>query len=169
MTEKPEETPLTYPPAGGELGGQQPPPPQYPQQPPPAQYPQQPPPAQYPQQPPPQYLQGPPPPQGYVQAPVGQQMGTTVVVGAGPNVTTVHSPRYRDYPVQVQCPSCQQVVSTQTSYVTGLFTWMVAGIICVFGGWLGCFLIPLFLDVCKDVEHTCPNCKTLVGKFDRLS
>ena len=34
--------------------------------------------------------------------------------------------------------------------------------------WLGCCLIPFCIDSCKDVIHTCPNCRAPIGKFNRL-
>ena len=37
-----------------------------------------------------------------------------------------------------------------------------------FSCWLGCCLIPFCIDTCKDVIHTCPNCRAPLGKFNRL-
>lgn len=34
--------------------------------------------------------------------------------------------------------------------------------------WLGCQLLPFCVESCKDVRHTCPNCRHYIGTFDRL-
>lgn len=34
--------------------------------------------------------------------------------------------------------------------------------------WLGCCLIPFYVDRCKDVVHSCPNCEQVLGRYDRI-
>ncbi|XP_063412945.1 lipopolysaccharide-induced tumor necrosis factor-alpha factor homolog [Mytilus trossulus] len=113
------------------------------------------------QPPPPQYNQPPP-----AYAPPGQQTAATVVIQQ-PHVLLRQT--FREVPVRLNCQSCQADIMTATNYETGMLTWMAVGIICLFGGWLGCCLIPFCIDACKDVVHTCPNCKQMVGKYNRLS
>ncbi|BFZ16089.1 hypothetical protein BsWGS_19128 [Bradybaena similaris] len=72
-----------------------------------------------------------------------------------------------EFPMTIVCPHCQATVTTMTSYETGTFTWVAAGIMCFFGLWLGCCLIPFCVDSAKDVEHRCPNCRNFVGKYCR--
>lgn len=114
------------------------------------------------QPPPPQYNQPPP-----AYAPVGQQTAATVVIQQPQHVLLRQT--FREVPVRLNCQSCQADIMTATHYETGMLTWMAVGIICLFGGWLGCCLIPFCVDACKDVVHTCPNCKQMVGKYNRLS
>ncbi|XP_076450920.1 LITAF domain-containing protein-like [Babylonia areolata] len=135
-----------------------------------------PPPSAY-QPPPPGYQ---PPPPGYQPPPPGYQPGpgmhghpsgsTTVVVtqpglfGAQPGGTC----RYREVPCLVVCQYCNATVTTTTCYSVGTFTWLAAGLILFLGFWLGCCLIPFCLDACKDVIHTCPNCRQNVGRYNRM-
>jgi lipopolysaccharide-induced tumor necrosis factor-alpha factor len=41
---------------------------------------------------------------------------------------------------------------TTTEYTPGMATYASAGVICLFGLWAGCCLIPFCVDQCKDVE-----------------
>ncbi|XP_071126345.1 lipopolysaccharide-induced tumor necrosis factor-alpha factor homolog isoform X1 [Mytilus edulis] len=100
--------------------------------------------------PPPQYSQG------------GQQ--STVVITS----PAMLGPQFREVPVRTQCPACQADIMTSTRYETGTLTWISIGALCLFGCWLGCCLIPLCVDPCKDVVHSCPNCKQMVGKYNRM-
>lgn len=34
--------------------------------------------------------------------------------------------------------------------------------------WLGCCLIPFYIQSCKDILHLCPYCGSAVGKYNRL-
>jgi lipopolysaccharide-induced tumor necrosis factor-alpha factor len=103
-----------------------------------------------------------PPPQGYSQtAVIIQQPQSMAISGA--------TYRYSQYPALIICQHCQATVTTSMSYETGLLTWAVAGAICLFGFWLGCCLIPFCINATKDVEHSCPNCKHVVGKFLHFS
>ena len=59
---------------------------------------------------------------------------------------------------------------TKTDTLVGTATWLVGGIICLTGipflciPCLGCQFIPCCISDLKDVEHTCPNCNTFLGK-----
>ena len=71
-------------------------------------------------------------------------------------------------PQQCVCQFCQHQVVTGTRYVNGTMTYVSAGVVCFFGGVIGCCLIPFCLDACKDVEHVCPNCQKIVGIYRRM-
>ncbi|PRP83705.1 lipopolysaccharide-induced tumor necrosis factor-alpha [Planoprotostelium fungivorum] len=66
------------------------------------------------------------------------------------------------------CPLCHAQVVTQTSHEPGSLTWLAAGGICLFGGWLGCCLIPFCLESTQDTVHVCPNCRNVLGKRNRM-
>ncbi|XP_002742164.1 lipopolysaccharide-induced tumor necrosis factor-alpha factor homolog [Saccoglossus kowalevskii] len=78
------------------------------------------------------------------------------------------SQQYLDFPACVRCVRCNTDIVTDIQYKPGVLTWMSCGIICLVGGWIGCFLIPFCINACKDVVHTCPNCKCVIGKYDKL-
>ncbi|XP_069123876.1 cell death-inducing p53-target protein 1 homolog isoform X11 [Argopecten irradians] len=156
--------PPPYPGKGQEAG--------YPAQPPPPQgYGQPygaPPPAAYPAQP-----YGQPAPYGqpvYINYPgqpgYPQQQGQTTVVVAQPAVTVVQ--QFRESPVHTRCPHCQAEVVTATQFETGTFTWIICLVLCIVGCDLGCCFIPFCVDGCKDVTHSCPNCKTVISRYNRM-
>ncbi|KAM4024800.1 LITAF domain-containing protein-like isoform 1-T2 [Anomaloglossus baeobatrachus] len=97
--------------------------------------------------------------------------------GGGPQPTVVMAPvtstvilgtSFADTPVSCTCPVCRQNVVTRIEYNTGLLVWLIFGILCLLGCWLGCCLIPFCLDSCKDVDHYCPNCNHHLSKYKRL-
>ncbi|XP_062581068.1 LITAF domain-containing protein-like [Saccostrea cucullata] len=108
----------------------------------------------------------PPPPPGYSQPPpaYGHQQQTTVVMAGHPVMGHI----FRETSVPMQCPYCRANITTSTSYETGTLTWIICGVLILFGLWLGCCLIPFCIDGCKDVIHTCPNCNQVVGKYNRM-
>lgn len=71
-------------------------------------------------------------------------------------------------PMRTTCPACQQQIVTSTHPTPGLLTWLLFGGFILFGCWLGCCLIPFFVDSLQDVNHFCPNCNYLVGRHKRL-
>ncbi|XP_062581066.1 cell death-inducing p53-target protein 1 homolog isoform X1 [Saccostrea cucullata] len=127
--------------------------------------------------PPPPPGQGVPPPAGYQpmygQPTASYQPGYQPMMGHA-SVTVVHQPgmvitqQFREHPVRTKCPACQAEILTSTSYETGTFAWVIALVLCLFGLWLGCCLIPFCVDGCKDVVHSCPNCRHTIGKFNRM-
>lgn len=132
--------------------------------------------------PPPQYnppIQYNPPPPAYPgnnnPQPVGypqaggyqqqQQSNATVVVTGQP---TVLMQQFRECPVRTTCPQCRADILTATYYETGTMTWLVAGILCFVGLFMGCCLIPFCIDGCKDVVHSCPSCRCTLGRYNRM-
>jgi len=82
------------------------------------------------------------------------------------NVVIVQQPQFGSGPTATVCPHCKQTVTTQVHYTSGGRTWIVAGIMCLFGCWLGCFLIPFFTNTFKDANHSCSICKKFIAKED---
>ncbi|XP_077869294.1 lipopolysaccharide-induced tumor necrosis factor-alpha factor homolog [Saccoglossus kowalevskii] len=75
--------------------------------------------------------------------------------------------QWGEAPSQAYCGNCNKSVMTDTVYKAGTFTWISAGIICLFCLWCGCCLIPFCIKSFKDVHHSCPECKTKLGVFHR--
>ncbi|CAD8086640.1 unnamed protein product [Paramecium primaurelia] len=73
-------------------------------------------------------------------------------------------PIYSKYPSIITCVYCQRQVQTVVNYEPGTGTYVVGGILAAVGLWLGCCLIPCFIQDCKDAVHFCPSCQANVGK-----
>ncbi|XP_078660610.1 lipopolysaccharide-induced tumor necrosis factor-alpha factor homolog isoform X2 [Branchiostoma floridae x Branchiostoma belcheri] len=131
-------------------------------QPGPAQYPAQPQLVTYPQPPPGGFA-----PQGPGQPPVPP--GSTVIVSQ-PGVIVTGPQSFRSgHPVTCVCPTCHQTVQTRVTSEVGLITWLAMGGLFLVGCWAGCCLIPLCIDELKDARHSCPNCNSHLGTYDRVS
>lgn len=85
-----------------------------------------------------------------------------------PTVVYINAPVLNDRPVRTTCPNCRANILTQLKYDSGLAAWLIAAGLCFFGLGCGCCLIPFCVDACKDVEHYCPNCRTLIGRYKRI-
>uniref|UniRef100_A0AAV2LBX0 LITAF domain-containing protein n=1 Tax=Knipowitschia caucasica TaxID=637954 RepID=A0AAV2LBX0_KNICA len=59
------------------------------------------------------------------------------------------------------CPSCEQVVFTQTKKINGESVWIMSCIVAVVGL---CF-IAFCLDQLKSVRHKCPQCRSTIHTF----
>ncbi|PAA77313.1 hypothetical protein BOX15_Mlig032667g1 [Macrostomum lignano] len=117
-----------------------------------------------------QHQQPPPPPAypaagGYQGQPAQHHL---VVMQQQPVVVNATIPRFNQSPVWMVCPNCHNNVQTTVYYKIGGYTWLIAAILFFVGLSLGCCLIPFCVNSCKDVEHICPSCNRMVGRFHRL-
>lgn len=112
-------------------------------------------------EPPPKYESAYPPQGNY-----GQQHSTTVITNQP--VIVVQS-GYGPYSKVVTCPNCRSSVSTSVSHEAGVLTWLASGLICLFGCWFGCCLIPFCVEDLQDCKHSCPSCGHYLGIYRRIS
>uniref|UniRef100_A0A914CAC7 LITAF domain-containing protein n=1 Tax=Acrobeloides nanus TaxID=290746 RepID=A0A914CAC7_9BILA len=109
--------------------------------------------------PPPQFPSPPYPPQPPTQQPQ-------------PRIITARTPPFGPFPVEMDCPYCQNHIVTHTTNIAGALPWIILVVCAVLGfflliPWCLCCL-PFCIDSCLDVLHTCPSCKRAVGRFSRL-
>lgn len=116
-----------------------------------------------PQDAPPKYEPTPYPPQGPYPA-----QHTNIHVNTKQPVIVVQQ-GFGPFTKVITCPNCQASISTSMEYEAGILTWLSAGLICLFGCWLGCCLIPFCVDGLQDVKHKCPSCGYFVGMYRRIS
>ncbi|CAL1277588.1 unnamed protein product [Larinioides sclopetarius] len=69
-------------------------------------------------------------------------------------------------PMRVTCGNCQRAVMTTTTRENGACAYISTLFICFLC--CPCFWIPLCLDSCKDVHHSCPGCGARLGTYKKL-
>ena len=67
-------------------------------------------------------------------------------------------------PAPVDCPACRGRFMTMIDYHVGGTTWAWAAAVCCF---TGCGCIPFFINGCKNVQHRCGGCGTVLATFHR--
>ncbi|GBB96526.1 hypothetical protein RclHR1_27750001 [Rhizophagus clarus] len=82
------------------------------------------------------------------------------------NTTYLSLLKLPDFPVKTQCPNCCKYVVTHVNYKNGTFVYIFAMGLFTFTVVL--FWVPFFMDCCKDVTHSCPNCKCTLGTRRRI-
>ncbi|THD20538.1 Lipopolysaccharide-induced tumor necrosis factor-alpha factor [Fasciola hepatica] len=90
---------------------------------------------------------------------------TTVVVQPNRQPSVLHFGRD---PVMVTCPGCGHYGLTKATPESGCLVWLICGLLCLFGLWCGCCLIPFCITSAKNVKHTCVNCRRQLGRFAPL-
>lgn len=69
-------------------------------------------------------------------------------------------------PMQVTCGNCHMTVTTTTTWQNGGCACLAVFIVCILC-W-PCFWLPLVMNSCKDVIHTCPSCGSMLGRYSKL-
>ncbi|RXM32442.1 Lipopolysaccharide-induced tumor necrosis factor-alpha factor-like [Acipenser ruthenus] len=114
-------------------------------------YPVQPPHPVYPPQGPEMGKMNQPPYPGQpMQPPVTNQVVSMQTIVVQPSVI------FRDQPVQMNCPACQQLIVTRLEYTSGTLTWLLCGGIAIVGCLYGCCLIPFCIDATVNVVQVQP-------------
>ncbi|XP_031559108.1 cell death-inducing p53-target protein 1 homolog [Actinia tenebrosa] len=121
--------------------------------------------AGYPPQQPGYPQQGYPPSQPYP-AHHQQSHNTTTIIQTQPTTTVITPAFFGETPVAMMCPHCQASIVTATEYVPGSLAWIIC-VVLFFVFWPCCWL-PFVIDGCKDVLHSCPNCRRQVGSYSRM-
>ncbi|TDG98202.1 hypothetical protein EPR50_G00216610 [Perca flavescens] len=68
-------------------------------------------------------------------------------------------------PAVTKCPSCEEIVFTETSCRVGEATWILCYLCSIMGCVAGCCLIPFFMSRLKDVHHQCPHCQAKIHTY----
>ena len=110
------------------------------------------------------------PPSGQGNVNINQPLypqNTTTTILTQPQLTAAFVVTFNQLPVRMQCPYCQAQVVTTIEFVSGLLVWLLFLGMFFFGFWICCFF-PFCMDGCKDVIHSCPNCKKVIGTYRRM-
>lgn len=65
-------------------------------------------------------------------------------------------------PAVTKCPSCQEVVFTETRKRVGETMWLICCLCSMIGCVAGCCVIPFFVDRLRNVQHQCPHCQAQI-------
>ncbi|XP_054276275.1 LITAF domain-containing protein-like [Macrosteles quadrilineatus] len=84
----------------------------------------------------------------------------------GPVIMTTVVP-VGSQPTHMICPHCYSEITTKTKTEPGLIAYISGTLIALFGFICGCCLIPCCIDSCMNVIHSCPNCNTYLGRYQR--
>ncbi|XP_074660641.1 lipopolysaccharide-induced tumor necrosis factor-alpha factor-like isoform X2 [Tubulanus polymorphus] len=117
----------------------------------------------YPDEPPPVYQAQDTEKTGFGPPPSYSYQGS---VPAGQPVVIHHVP-FGPHPTTIKCPNCLATVTTTVTYTPGALTWILSGLLCLFGCW-PCVCIPCCVDSALDVEHTCPKCGNCLAVVRRI-
>uniref|UniRef100_A0A8C2YVY4 LITAF domain-containing protein n=1 Tax=Cyclopterus lumpus TaxID=8103 RepID=A0A8C2YVY4_CYCLU len=66
------------------------------------------------------------------------------------------------YPALTTCPFCKTQVTTHVTYRVGGLVWLMCFLLALCGLFLGCCLIPFFVNYFKDAHHACPRCQRVL-------
>lgn len=65
--------------------------------------------------------------------------------------------------VDLVCPSCSRVVSTEVKHKIGLGTNFCGLVLLLVGGGFCLCFLPYLIPSCKDAVHYCPSCSARIG------
>ncbi|KAH9390556.1 PREDICTED: lipopolysaccharide-induced tumor necrosis factor-alpha factor homolog [Rhagoletis zephyria] len=106
----------------------------------------------------------PPPPAYSEQAPILQnvpQPATQTTIVIADNLPAKSIP--------MKCYYCNEDITTKIESKTTVVSWLLCSLLCIFGCFCGCCLIPLMCsNGSKDILHYCPKCKKYLGCHERV-
>ncbi|KAK3591902.1 hypothetical protein CHS0354_005115 [Potamilus streckersoni] len=129
---------------------------------------QEPPGGPYQHEPPPNYE---PPKEGYQSGCYSgypPQQGYQTIYTQQPTVIVMNESSFGPTPKHTVCQHCRAEIDTSITYQVGGLTWLAAGMLCLFGSWMGCCLLPFCMPCTMNVVHDCPVCHQYLGTFYRL-
>ncbi|XP_037546654.1 lipopolysaccharide-induced tumor necrosis factor-alpha factor homolog [Nematolebias whitei] len=62
-----------------------------------------------------------------------------------------------------KCPSCAEVVTTETHNTRGAAMWIMCFFCSVMGCVAGCCLIPFYMKRLRNTHHRCPQCQAHIS------
>ncbi|KAG7325180.1 hypothetical protein KOW79_011496 [Hemibagrus wyckioides] len=98
-----------------------------------------------------------------VQSPSEEELSSTT---PAPEVVEVKDLSFS--PALVQCPTCQQQVTTEIQHKIGKTSFLLCYLSALLGCVGGCCLLPFFLNYFKDTCHFCPSCQTEIQIVPRI-
>lgn len=81
-----------------------------------------------------------------------------------PPAQVIVTPQVGPDPQMLTCPSCRATIVTKMEYQSSTRTHVMAGLCCLFGCWLCCWM-PYCMDSCRNGNHYCTNCGTFLGTY----
>mmetsp|Transcript_25278 Transcript_25278/g.24676 ORF Transcript_25278/g.24676 Transcript_25278/m.24676 type:complete len:98 (+) Transcript_25278:353-646(+) len=66
-------------------------------------------------------------------------------------------------PIKIRCPNCQNDDFTHSATSASGMAWASCAVMCIFGCWC-CCCIPFCMEDCKEADHRCKNCNSLVAQ-----
>ncbi|MEQ2291778.1 hypothetical protein AMECASPLE_016445 [Ameca splendens] len=91
----------------------------------------------------------------------------SVAVISQPQPVPIIVSSLRDSPGFVCCPHCQQLVTSNVTYVAGKAAWCTCLILALMGLFCGFCLIPLCIRRLQDAHHSCPHCGKELYIYER--
>ncbi|KAG0329712.1 hypothetical protein BG000_011975 [Podila horticola] len=94
-------------------------------------------------------------------------------IHGGAPLPTTHNPiqveSLRTKPDVVICQHCNCKIVTATTPENGTCTYLSCAGLAVIGLTFFCCFIPFCVKACKDIVHSCPNCKRDIALYSRLN
>ncbi|CAL8139166.1 unnamed protein product [Orchesella dallaii] len=78
-------------------------------------------------------------------------------------MVSVPAPELGSHKVRMICRYCQSDIETRTDKKASIVAWISSGVMCFFGLFCGCCLIPFCIGPCQDTWHSCPKCGAHLG------
>uniref|UniRef100_A0A336LET8 CSON004292 protein n=1 Tax=Culicoides sonorensis TaxID=179676 RepID=A0A336LET8_CULSO len=72
-----------------------------------------------------------------------------------------------DHPTMTKCMKCNSQIVTNVEYYNSNVTYCISGVLCLTAWYCCCCFLPCCLTRTKNVKHYCPQCKILIGTYEK--